>query len=96
MADAGLRILLIASAVVLVLAVIDVARLIRTRHAAGSVAGGVPGAHPPGSPATDPADTDPAGKAGATAIFAKPTDTSPARRGQAPAASSARPSAPTT
>jgi hypothetical protein len=68
MADLGFRILLIASAVVLVLAAIDVAWLIRTRHATDPRAEGPGGAPPRGSQAADPAETDPVEKAVAAAI----------------------------
>jgi hypothetical protein len=54
MADLRFRILLIASAVVLVFAVIDVVRLIRTRHAARPGTEGPRGARAPGSQAADP------------------------------------------
>jgi len=54
MADLRFRILLIASAVVLVCAVINVVWLIRTRHAARPGTEGPRGARAPGSQAADP------------------------------------------
>jgi hypothetical protein len=62
MADPGFRILLISSAVVLVLAVVDVVWLVRTRHASGPGKEGPGDARARGSQAADPAETDPAGK----------------------------------
>jgi hypothetical protein len=70
MADLGFRILLIASAVVLVLAVIDVVWLTRITHAAGPRAEGPEGARPHGSQAAGPAETDPVEKWVAAAIGA--------------------------
>jgi len=70
MADPGFRILLIASAAVLVLAVIDVVLLVRDRHAADPREEGPEGARPCGSQAADPAGTDPVEKAVAAAIGA--------------------------
>jgi hypothetical protein len=68
MADLGFRILLIASAVVLVLAVIDVIWLIRSRHVAGPRAESPGGARPSGSQAADPGETDPVENTVAAAI----------------------------
>lgn len=70
MADLGFRILLIASAVVLALALIDVVWLISTRHAAGPRAEGPRDAPPRRSQAADPAGTDPVENAVAAAIGA--------------------------
>jgi hypothetical protein len=65
MADPGFRILLISSAAVLVLAVVDVVWLVRTRHASGPGKECPGGARTRGSQAAGPAETDPAGKAAA-------------------------------
>jgi hypothetical protein len=54
MTDPCFRFLLIASAGLLALAMIDVVRLIRTRHAVGPWAEDLRGARAPGSQAADP------------------------------------------